>query len=118
LDVEEGSKVEHSGPFEIFAALIWIILGTLAMAFYFFPFIVAVFIRHSNWLAILLINLFFGWSGIGWLGALIMAVWQKERQQPMVYINQAPQPTVGPNAELVNTPATPEDANDVTKWKP
>ena len=46
----------------------------LAIAFYFLPAIIAA-VRHThNATAILLINIFFGWTGIGWFVALLMAI--------------------------------------------
>jgi hypothetical protein len=45
-----------------------------ALAFYFAPAIIAA-VRHThNATAILLINIFFGWTGIGWFVALLMAI--------------------------------------------
>jgi hypothetical protein len=40
---------------------------------YFFPSIIAAFRSHHNTLAIFLLNLFLGWTVIGWLGSLIWA---------------------------------------------
>jgi hypothetical protein len=41
---------------------------------YFFPSIVAA-VRHThNTAVILLVNLFFGWTLIGWVAALLMAI--------------------------------------------
>ena len=58
-------------------------LGVLAIAlfaftalfgFYFLPTILAFAMHNSNVLAIALLNTFGGWTGLGWLGALIWAV--------------------------------------------
>jgi hypothetical protein len=49
-----------------------IIIG-ITLAGYFFPSIIAVTRGHHNALAIFLLNLFLGWTGLGWLGALIWA---------------------------------------------
>ena len=38
---------------------------------YFLPSIIAMIGRHKQVNAILLLNLFLGWTGLGWLGALI-----------------------------------------------
>ena len=54
--------------------IVIIIAGIVAFCGYFLPTIVAVCRGHKNALAIFLINLFLGWSLIGWLGALIWAV--------------------------------------------
>jgi T4 superinfection immunity protein len=51
------------------------IMGLLGIAVilacYFFPSIIAVCRGHHNTLAIFLLNLFLGWTGLGWLGSLI-----------------------------------------------
>jgi hypothetical protein len=41
---------------------------------YFVPAIVAALRHTHNATAILLLNIFFGWTGIGWLVTLLMAV--------------------------------------------
>ncbi len=43
------------------------------LVFCFVPTIVAYRRKHHNKKAILLLNLFLGWTGIGWVGALIWA---------------------------------------------
>jgi hypothetical protein len=47
-------------------------LGVI-LAGYFFPTIIAAFRGHHNALAIFLLNLLLGWSGLGWIGALVWA---------------------------------------------
>jgi hypothetical protein len=60
-----GSDIGYAlGALVVLAALI---------AGYFFPSIIAVCRRHHNTLAIFLLNLFLGWSGLGWVGALVWA---------------------------------------------
>jgi len=46
----------------------------LGMPFYFLPSMVAAARRHSNLIGVLLINAFFGWTVIGWIGALVWAL--------------------------------------------
>jgi hypothetical protein len=46
-------------------------LGLLALFVYFGPFFVALARRHNSAAAIFLVCLFFGWSVVGWLVALI-----------------------------------------------
>ncbi len=48
-----------------------LILIVMLIAGYFFPSIIAAFRSHKNTLAIFLLNLFLGWTGLGWLGALV-----------------------------------------------
>lgn len=43
----------------------------LVVALYFTPTIVAAIRHHQNRVSIMLLNLFLGWTGIGWLAALI-----------------------------------------------
>jgi Superinfection immunity protein len=45
-----------------------------AIAFYFVPAIVAAARHTHNATSILLINIFFGWTLIGWFVALLMAI--------------------------------------------
>ena len=46
-----------------------------AIGFYFMPAIVAA-VRHThNASGILLLNIFLGWTLIGWVVALLMAIW-------------------------------------------
>ena len=56
----------------------FVALGTLvgfafALALLFLPTLVAKFRNHPNTLAIFLVNLFFGWTFIGWVVSLIWA---------------------------------------------
>jgi Superinfection immunity protein len=43
----------------------------IAMAIYFLPAIVAGFRKHHNAAAILILNFFLGWTGLGWIAALV-----------------------------------------------
>jgi len=49
-----------------------VIAGLIAL--YFLPYIIASRNKHKNKEAIGLLNFFFGWTLIGWVGALIWAV--------------------------------------------
>jgi hypothetical protein len=51
--------------------LIWITIGS---ALYFLPSIIAMNRRHRNISAITTVNLVLGWTGIGWLWALIWSM--------------------------------------------
>ena len=48
--------------------------GLVALLFYFLPTIVAFLRGHQSRFGIFLLNLFLGWSGIGWLIALIWSL--------------------------------------------
>ena len=51
-----------------------IVLLSLCLAIYILPLLIATAIDHKNRIAIGLLNLFLGWTGLGWLAALIWAV--------------------------------------------
>jgi len=48
-----------------------IVLLILMIGGYFFPSIIAFMRGHHQIVPIFLTNLFFGWTGLGWIGALI-----------------------------------------------
>lgn len=53
------------------------------LAFYFLPWIIAE-IRHSRHSgAIFAIDLFFGWTVLGWIAALIWAIAEKQEEIPV-----------------------------------
>ena len=63
------------GVFEFyFSGFVGIILFILSLAFYFLPTIIALARGHKNALAIALLNLFLGWTFIGWVVSLVWAV--------------------------------------------
>src|SRR5207302_1990522 len=72
----------------------WAILVLVALAWYFVPTIIGTWRRHPYLWAISLINLFLGWSFVGWIGAIIWA--------------------------LMGTPKSPLDKmlNEGGEWKP
>ena len=41
---------------------------------YLLPVLISFLRRNKNWLAIFLLNLFLGWTGIGWVVALVWSV--------------------------------------------
>ena len=43
----------------------------IAMSIYFLPGIIAGFRNHHNTAAILVLNFFLGWTGIGWIAAIV-----------------------------------------------
>jgi hypothetical protein len=48
--------------------------GLLILAAYFAPWCVAVWRGHRNKYAILALNLFTGWTGLGWIAALVWSL--------------------------------------------
>ena len=64
----------------------------VALVLWFIPTIVAVERKHQSALAIFLFNLFFGWTGVCWLLALIWACTgnTQANMTQLVYVNTAP----------------------------
>lgn len=56
---------------------------------YFLPSIIALFRNKSNTTAIVMLNLFLGWTFIGWVVALIWAVTKDREMQTIVVNNNA-----------------------------
>ena len=60
-----------------------ILLLLVGLAFYFVPAIVAFARGHHQRFAILILNIFAGWTFLGWLGALVWAcIAERERPAP------------------------------------
>jgi hypothetical protein len=77
-------------------ALLFILLTGL----YFIPAIVAAMRSHSQTVAILMLNLFLGWTFIGWIAALIWSVTSQSPQQVIIHN------TVASQANGTSEPAT------------
>jgi len=57
-----------------FSGAVGIIVFVITLVIYFLPTVIAVLRHHRNALAVFLVNFFFGWTGIGWIIALIWSV--------------------------------------------
>ncbi len=55
-------------------------LVVLSALFYFLPSLIAILRRVRNLASVIVINLFLGWTLVGWVVALAMAVRTKDRQ--------------------------------------
>jgi len=65
----------HWGPFDWFFGSVFGIIGfVFTLAILFLPTIIAVARHHRNALAIFLVNFLLGWTGIGWIVALVWSV--------------------------------------------
>lgn len=59
-------------------------LGLVALlGIYLLPTTIALLRKHRNTLSIAIINTTLGWTLIGWVVALVMAVWQKDDPKPL-----------------------------------
>jgi ABC-type sugar transport system permease subunit len=84
-------------------AVMVVIMGIVAT--YFLPTIIAVILHKKNTFAIFLLDLFLGWSFIGWVIALVWAV-AKEKDQTIIIHNMN---TVGGTDDLHNSKSTIEN---------
>lgn len=62
--------------------LVMLALLVAGCALYFAPTIVAVLERSRNLAAVAIINTFLGWTLLGWVAALAIAVWPDSRREP------------------------------------
>jgi hypothetical protein len=63
----------HTG-LGIVAILVLLVIGVAVVALHFLPGIIATRRHHRSALAIWLVNIFFGWTLIGWVIALVWAL--------------------------------------------
>lgn len=56
------------------------LLASFIYLFYFLPVMVAIYRKHNNVVPILIFNFIFGWTGLGWLLALIWAFSYQEKK--------------------------------------
>lgn len=62
------------GTWSIWHWLIVILVAVILLAVYFIPTFIAFVRGHDHRMVILLLNLFLGWTAIGWIFALIWSV--------------------------------------------
>ena len=70
--------------------IIWLQIGIaliIGAAVYFVPSITAYVRHHHNRLAILILNVFLGWTLLGWVAALVWASTRVEREPPGPHSN-------------------------------
>ena len=73
--MEPVSAVGTMGASMVIPIIIW---GTLGLFVYFIPYLVAHKKQHIQKTPILLLNIFLGWTFIGWVIALIWAVMENK----------------------------------------
>jgi hypothetical protein len=66
-----GSQFEHGASAGSGNPMMGLVVIAVTIAGYFFPSIIAWRRGHHNLLSIFLLNLLLGWTGLGWIGALI-----------------------------------------------
>jgi hypothetical protein len=90
-----------------------IILLAALIGLYFIPSIVAFSRNHHNAAGIFLLNLFLGWTVIGWIAALIWSVTAIQPSQTITTIKTSPQPTR--ESQLPPQPNPPQGRNYCSK---
>jgi len=75
----------------ILFSLLALLALLVALALYFLPTIIAVLKKKTNFLPILLLNLFLGWSFIGWIVALVWATTKDASPQQIIIQNSQTQ---------------------------
>ncbi len=63
-------QMQNLGLFEITIII-------FAIVFYLLPSLIAYFRKHKNLVAVFMLNLFLGWTLVGWVVSLVWAVWLK-----------------------------------------
>ena len=72
----------------IFIALLWVAGILLGAAAYFAPTIVAIFVRARHLAVVIVLNVFLGWSLVGWVVALALAFMGKSEPGTIVVMPQ------------------------------
>lgn len=57
---------------------VFLIAAVIGLFIYFIPTMVASHREHRNKAGIFCLNFFFGWTLLGWVGALIWALWNEK----------------------------------------
>jgi hypothetical protein len=62
--------------------LVGLLFWGLVLVLYWLPTAVAAFTKHRNIAGVALVNCFLGWTGIGWVLALVWALWNDKPSVP------------------------------------
>jgi hypothetical protein len=88
----------------LFFSLLFILFLLVLIGLYFAPFILALY-RNQNIMAVFFINLFAGWTLLGWILAIMLAASDKPTQQ-VIYMNAPiPNPQLAPTLAITEEPA-------------
>ena len=73
----------------------WLFVVAIGTVLYFLPTIVALTLHRRNAAAVVLINVLLGWSFVGWIVALILALTREPEPVQAVQAHTAPSPAPG-----------------------
>jgi hypothetical protein len=72
----------------LIALLFWLLIVAAGAGLYFLPTIIAVAQHRSNVAAVAVINVLLGWSFVGWIVALVMALSRDAEPMQVVHVHQ------------------------------
>lgn len=72
----------------VLGLIFWIVVMVIGAGMYFLPTIIAVLQHRNNVAAIAVINTLLGWSFIGWIVALVMALTKDAQPVQVVHVQQ------------------------------
>jgi len=61
--------------------LVFVIMLVISFLIYFLPSFVASSKKHNNFTGVLLLNIFLGWTFLGWVAALVWSVQTQDKQK-------------------------------------
>jgi len=61
--------------------LVFVIMLVISFLIYFMPSFVASSKKHKNFTGVLLLNVFLGWTFLGWVAALVWSVQTQDKQK-------------------------------------
>lgn len=101
----------------IFVALLWVVAIVLGAAAYFAPTIVAVLVRARHLAVVVVLNVFLGWSLIGWVVALALAFMGKGEPGTIVVMPaSSPAGALGPQRSAPALPPVGARSPDGLYW--
>lgn len=81
-NTEDNNEVTDEDVEAFGVAMLLLLL--VVVAIYFLPTTIAMMTGSSLVAAVFVVNLFLGWTGLGWIGALVMAVLPKQKNQTII----------------------------------
>ena len=80
-------------------------LMAFCLGFYFLPFIIALVRSHTNKTAVFMLNMFLGWTLIGWVVALVWSFKNAAEPQTII-IRNGPAAAAAPSTRTAAAPGT------------
>jgi len=97
----DAASTAAGGVAVIFVMIMWFLFVVVGLAAYLIPTVIAIMRKKQNIAVIVVINILLGWSFVGWVVALVMAL-SNDQVQQITIVNQQ-----GQNPSTVITPQQP-----------